>query len=721
MKKFTLQFLLTAVFIFMNAGLFAQTNKNTNEEVPLKPLFELFTSSTCAPCAYANPTFDALLEDNPGTHSVIKYQVNYPGSGDPYYTAEIGARNSYYSITGVPSLCVNSDQMHPNDCTQEVYDSYQPNTTSIDIEIISAEIDLANNLSVEVDINALAEYDAGLKAHIAIVEKTTVGNIGNNGELEFHFVMMKMLPGADGTTLPALSNGNTETLEFTFDMSTTNMEDANDLEIIAFVQNDTDKSILQSEQGPVESELDDYIVTFNVMDNNMASVEGAEMFLENYGTKFSDENGLIVYDGVLPGSYDYSVIAAGLLSTEGTVEVLADDVTVDVVMEIPAYYYYQDFTDGIPESYTIHSGASGDYLYAAAGGVIFFRQSGTDTPLMLVTEQIDIIPGEKIFFDVGEDSGFPFELVFGIVSDPNDPETFTEVATIVPTTEWETYEYLLEDLPTEDTDLYFAWYHSGANGTFCTLDNIKINYGGGSSTYAVNFSIVDDEANPVEGAEVSLEGNGSQVSDASGMVNFVDIEAGTYTYTSTKEGYETVDGSITVVDGDVSESVEMIPIIYYYSINFTVIDGSTSLDGADITINGETQTTNATGLAVFSNMEDGSYTYTVSLNGFEAYDDQVIVNGEDVDVEVNLVIDGLVNQVATSLIVYPNPASEIINISLDREIENISIYSIDGKLLNSYNIKNPQCQIDVSNYEKGMYLLRIVTSDYMISKNVVIK
>ena len=63
--------------------------------VLLKPLYEVFTSSTCGPCAYANPILDAVLEANPGTHSLVKYQMNWPGSGDPYYTAEGGVRGNF--------------------------------------------------------------------------------------------------------------------------------------------------------------------------------------------------------------------------------------------------------------------------------------------------------------------------------------------------------------------------------------------------------------------------------------------------------------------------------------------------------------------------------------------------------------------------------------------------------------------------------------------------
>lgn len=722
MKKITLQFLLFTLYLTLNSGLFAQANKEVNEEVPLKPLFELFTSSTCSPCAYANPIFDALLLENPGTHSVIKYQVNFPGSGDPYYTAEIGVRTSYYGVASVPSLYVNSDQMHPNECTQEVYDSYQSNTTSIDIDIVNAEIDLSNLLTVEVDINALADYSAGLKAHVAVVEKTTVENIGNNGEVEFHFVMMKMLPDAAGITLPALSNGDTETLEFSFDMSTTNMEDANDLELIVFVQDDADKSILQSEQGSILSELDDYMITFNIMDNNMTPVEGAEMFLENYGSKFSDANGIITYDGVLPGAYNYNIIAAGLLSTDGAVEVLAQDVVIEIVMEIPGYYYYEDFTgEDIPENYTTLNEGAGNFLYPYEGRIVFFRQSGDNQTIMLVAEQIDIIPGEKIFFDIGEDAGFPVEVVFGIISDPNDSETFVEVMTITSTDEWDTYEFLLEDLPTDETDIYFAWKHNTVDNSYFSLDNVIINYKNGTETYEVAFNAIDQNSNPIENVEVNLESYGILTSDNLGFINYQDVLPGTYTYTATKDGYESANGSVTVNEDDVFELVQMTSLISYYTINFTILDGSSPLEGAVISIAGLEQTTGANGETMFSEMEDGTYDYSISLNGYEAYDGQVVVNGEDVEVEVNLVIDGIENMNNQNLELFPNPSSDFMNIKFEEKIQSIDLYNMTGELLNSRVVDSKECKLDVSKYKKGIYLLMINTKEIIITRKVIIE
>ena len=52
---------------------------------------------------------------------------------------------------------------------------------------------------------------------------------------------------------------------------------------------------------------------------------------------------------------------------------------------------------------------------------------------------------------------------------------------------------------------------------------------------------------------------------------------------------------------------------------------------------------------------------------------------------------------------YPNPATNLVNIELATELKSVEIYSLQGqKILSS--IKN---QVDVSSLSKGMYLIRV--------------
>ena len=107
-----------------------------------------------------------------------------------------------------------------------------------------------NEVSHESTINVIADFmtyfDAeNIKAYIAVNEKTTTGNVGNNDETEFHHVMMKMLGDANGNVINTKA-GNYQRLQFSYDMSTTFMEDINDLEVALWLQNDVTKEIYNS-------------------------------------------------------------------------------------------------------------------------------------------------------------------------------------------------------------------------------------------------------------------------------------------------------------------------------------------------------------------------------------------------------------------------------------------------------------------------------------------
>lgn len=217
------------------------------ELVDKRPLYEMFTSSTCPPCPAANEALDGLLEENPDEYTLIKYQVNFPGAGDLYYTDECGTRSDYYGLFSVPDLYVNAERFSPPvNIVQADFDRFQDAKTALEIDITDASIDNDNIVSVSADLTSLVNYSAGLRAHIAVVEKVTTGNVGTNGELEFHHVMMKMLPDASGRMLEALVPRVKTTILEQFDMDLTNMEMSNDLAVIVFVQDDEDKSVVQS-------------------------------------------------------------------------------------------------------------------------------------------------------------------------------------------------------------------------------------------------------------------------------------------------------------------------------------------------------------------------------------------------------------------------------------------------------------------------------------------
>lgn len=207
-------------------------------------LCELFTSSTCAPCSGFNPFFDMIQSFvSPTILNTVKYQMNWPDNGDLYYTNEGGERRDFYNINSVPSLYINGEEIDIYNYGLDLIRNSlkQPSSLAINMNgnitktIVDATIDLT---SIE-NINDVHIF-------VSVNEKQTHDNTGTNGEIEFNHVMMKMLTTSNGIAIDELLINETKTFTYSFDMSTTNMEEVNDLEIVAFVQNKNSKEVIQT-------------------------------------------------------------------------------------------------------------------------------------------------------------------------------------------------------------------------------------------------------------------------------------------------------------------------------------------------------------------------------------------------------------------------------------------------------------------------------------------
>ena len=235
-------------------------------------LYEVFTSSTCGPCVAGNANLDAIFGSEPeagphaGKWAMVKYQMSWPGSGDPYYTLEGNTRKSFYSVTGVPNLEIDGLWgQNPSTLGQTTVNDYQ-NTPSF-LEITADYTITGQTVDVNININPIAEVPAffsnDLTLHIAVVEKETFLNTGTNGETNFLFVMKKMLPNASGTALGSLLVGSPQDFNesYTFNGSYVLPPDANspinhavehsveefgDLMVVAWVQDMGNKVVHQS-------------------------------------------------------------------------------------------------------------------------------------------------------------------------------------------------------------------------------------------------------------------------------------------------------------------------------------------------------------------------------------------------------------------------------------------------------------------------------------------
>ena len=202
------------------------------------PMVEHFSSSTCGPCVNVNQHMHPLMLENEGRFTYTKF----PTAGDPYHNFEAAHRVQVYGITGVPNIFLDGMSKGSNYLTQEMLDE-RYNTP--------AYADIRGSFTLDGDkINIIADFMSYVKldkvlAFVTVNEKTTVENTGSNGETEFHHILMKMLKSKSGNEV-SINAGEYQRLVFSHNMSLTNVEELNDLEVALWLQDPITQEIYNS-------------------------------------------------------------------------------------------------------------------------------------------------------------------------------------------------------------------------------------------------------------------------------------------------------------------------------------------------------------------------------------------------------------------------------------------------------------------------------------------
>jgi len=233
-----------------------------------KPLYEVFTSSTCGPCRPGNENFHNVVSAFPGEYVAVKYQQNFPGTGDPYATTEVVNRRNAYGVTSIPRMELDGGwDQNASSFTSALHQEYRATPSFMNITATYDVKKLTQTVDIEATIDVVEDYNPALyRLFIAILEGTTYENVKSNGESEFIDVVKKMIPNEQGKILTApLTKGSTitESVSHTFpgayrlpdDGETANrinhatehsVEDFADLKVAIWVQRTGTDEVLQA-------------------------------------------------------------------------------------------------------------------------------------------------------------------------------------------------------------------------------------------------------------------------------------------------------------------------------------------------------------------------------------------------------------------------------------------------------------------------------------------
>lgn len=213
-------------------------------------LIEEFTNASCGPCAAQNPAFNATVAANIQFLTPIKYQTNWPGF-DPMNVqtqTDVAPRVTYYGVNGVPNGRQNGTlEVFPmntyNAATiQAAYNTLTPVTMNLTHSLNASKDSVFINLSVTSD----AALTGNLRLRVAVTEEEIFFDAapGSNGEQDFFQIMRKMLPNSAGTTTGNFAAGETKNYSFAWKLDY--FYDLNQMNVLAFLQNDGTKEVYQS-------------------------------------------------------------------------------------------------------------------------------------------------------------------------------------------------------------------------------------------------------------------------------------------------------------------------------------------------------------------------------------------------------------------------------------------------------------------------------------------
>lgn len=241
MKKFLYLFAIT---VLLSTGLFAQTRR---------VLFEEGTNASCGPCAASNPILIAWMQSHQTEAISIMYHASWPGT-DPMYSAnptQSTERIQYNNITAVPTCNVDGIiyDIWPFSASAftSALNTRMAVTPPVSITVTDTRIP-GDSIKSTITLTVHNNLAAGTyKLRVMAVEKLIVYATppGSNGETVFHTVFRRAYPNTAGISCPT----TTGTYNYTYTYKReANWQDTS-IVTVAFVQNDVNKEVLNSNKG----------------------------------------------------------------------------------------------------------------------------------------------------------------------------------------------------------------------------------------------------------------------------------------------------------------------------------------------------------------------------------------------------------------------------------------------------------------------------------------
>lgn len=210
-------------------------------------VLEIGTGTWCQYCPGAAMGADDLIANGHNV-AVVEYH-----NGDSYTNAASDARNNYYNLTGYPTANFDGTLTEVGGShTVSMYPNYLPLVEARNAVLSSFTVGITgtstgNDYNVTINVNKVADYaGTNLVVHLVLTESDIPQSW--QGMTELNFVERLMAPDHNGTPI-SFSSGNFQFINLTFTKDPAWI--AANCELIAFIQDNTTKEILQGSKVPL--------------------------------------------------------------------------------------------------------------------------------------------------------------------------------------------------------------------------------------------------------------------------------------------------------------------------------------------------------------------------------------------------------------------------------------------------------------------------------------
>jgi hypothetical protein len=126
---------------------------------------------------------------------------------------------------------------------------------------------------------------------------------------------------------------------------------------------------------------------------------------------------------------------------------------------------------------------------------------------------------------------------------------------------------------------------------------------------------------------------------------------------------------------------------------------------------------------LIDNVTETSYAFPIPGDGSHRFYVTAVYDGGESQPSniVEVLITGIISHNGNSIRIYPNPATDVINVCSNQDIQFIRIFNNTGKLLLHNEPNTGQVQLQVNSLNTGIYLLQISTKSGVYTKKIIVK